>query len=177
MSTSTFTAGRERSASRWPLERVVLVLPVLYTLHCLEEFTRFLDFCRRHAIHLPLAGQAQLFVAMLALLAVILGASLLARRARGPGDLRLAVWFVVFAMMYSHALLNVVGVVWAHEYAPGAVIAGALYLPYGVYVCRRAWREGWLSATRLVSLAALGAGTYVGMVVATLALGRALGGT
>ena len=149
-----------------------LLLPVLYTLHCAEEFTRFLDFGRRHGIALPLHGQTQLFGAMLALLSVILGASLLAQRSAAPGDRRLQAWFVVFAMMYSHALVNVGGAFWLREYAPGAIVAGGLYLPYGVYVTIRVLREGWLSPRRLVALAVLGAGSYVAMVAATLALAR-----
>ena len=109
--------------------RLTLLLPVLYTLHCSEELTRFLDFGRRHGIALPLHSQTQLFGAMLALLAVILGASLMAQRAAAHADWRVQIWFVVFAMMYAHALVNVGGAFLVHEYAPGAIVAGALYLP------------------------------------------------
>jgi hypothetical protein len=157
--------------ARAGLLRLALLLPVLYTLHCGEEFTRFLAFGRRHGIALPLHSQTQLFGAMLALLAIILGASLLAQRAAAPGDWRLQLWFLVLAMMYSHALVNVLGAFWLHEYAPGAIVAGVLYLPYGVYVTARVLREGWLSPGRLAALAVLGAGSYVGLVAATLASG------
>jgi hypothetical protein len=170
-------ADAATTPARWPFPRLALGLPLVYSLHCLEEYTSFLDFARRHGITLPLANQTQLLAAMLALLAIIGGAALVATRATRPGDVRLLPWAVVFAMMYSHALVNVAGVALVGEYAPGAFVAGLVYLPFGIYMARRAWRERWLSGPWLVGVALAGAAGYVAMVAATLALGRAGGGS
>jgi hypothetical protein len=109
---------------------------------------------------------------MVSLELVILAASLLARRALVLDDSRLTVWYVVFASMYSHALLNVFGAVWLGVYAPGAIVAGTLYLPFGIYMAIRARREGWLSRGRLALVTAGGMALYVLLVIATLALGQ-----
>jgi hypothetical protein len=156
--------------------RLPLWLPLFFLLHCIEELPTFISFGDRHGIILPPANGFQLVLAMLGFLAGIAWVSWRAVNAEGPGDRRMTVWLVLFAAVILHALLNVVGSLALREYAPGAFVAGLIYLPYGVVVFRRALREGWLSPARLAAVFAGGLVFYVGLAALLIVAGRALRG-
>jgi hypothetical protein len=153
-----------------------LVLPVVFALHCIEEFPTFISFGDSHGIILPPSNSLELIAAMAGFLLVIAVLSLLAHRAQAPGDWRMTLWMVFFAAIFLHAVLNVGGSLWLREYASGAVVSACLYLPGGIYLFRRALREGWLSPLRLGVIMGLGLVLYAGLAVGLIAAGKAIRG-
>lgn len=153
------------------IPQLPLVLPILFIVHCLEELPTFISFADRHGLILPPSNPRQLAAAMVAFLLVIAWVSLRASQARAPGDRRMVVWFVMFAAMMIHAMVNVTGGLALQEYAPGAYVAGLLYLPYGAYTLVRSLREGWLSLPGLAAVAALGLLLYTVLAAALLVIG------
>src|SRR5262249_31799277 len=156
--------------------RLPLALPVLFTVHCLEEFPNFISYGDRHGIILPPSNGIELALAMLGFVAAIAWVSARAVNASGPGDRRMTVWFVFAAAMFFHALLNVGGSFALREYAPGAYVAGIIYLPFGLYVGWRALREGWLTPVRLLGVLGLGLAFYGALIVVLLTAGHAIRG-
>ena len=133
-----------------------LLLPVVFALHCIDEFPTFISFGDSHGIILPPSNPLELVAAMVGFLVVIAVLSLLAYRAPGPGHWRMTLWMVFFAAILVHSVLNVAGSLWLREYVPGTVVAAGLYLPGGVYVLRRAVREGWILASGSARSSVLG---------------------
>jgi hypothetical protein len=156
--------------------RLPLVLPVLFTIHCIEELPNFIAYGDRHGIILPPSNALELALAMLGFLVVIAWVSARAVNATGPGDHRMTAWLVLFAAVMLHAALNVGASLLMREYAPGALVAGLLYLPFGIYVSWRALGEGWLTGVRLAGVFGLGLIFYVGLCAVLLATGHAIRG-
>jgi hypothetical protein len=113
---------------------VLLLAPVIFVCHFLEEGPGFVDWFNAHVargITEPLFWQVNL-TALVTTIAVV------ALEWFAPSPLSavaLVAWFSF--LMLANAVLHVVGALVDRAYVPGLVTAIVLYLPFGIWLVRR----------------------------------------
>ncbi|MFN2384904.1 MAG: HXXEE domain-containing protein [Thermoanaerobaculia bacterium] len=121
-----------------PLRRLVLLSPVVFTLHALEEFPGFVAWFNS-LVPRGITRRAFLAVNAVALAITLCVALLIAARPGPAPALLLAAW--VGFLMLANGLLHLVGTIALARYAPGVVTGTLLYLPYGAILLRKIVRE------------------------------------
>ena len=134
------------------LDRALLLAPVVFVAHVLEESPGFVPWFNAHVTR---GITADLFwtVNATALLITVL-ATAAARTARSMAAIVLVVAWLSFLML-TNAAFHVTGAVVDGGYVPGLVTAVLLYVPYCAWVARalvgsRAVSPGLLAATAIV---------------------------
>ena len=136
------------------LRKLVLVAPVLFILHVVEEAPGFVAWFNGLV---PRGITQNLFLAVnaAALTITILIALLVAASPDPASGLVLAAW--VGFLMLANGMLHIVGTIAHARYCPGVVTGTLLYLPYGVLLLRRIVRDLQVSPVAVLGVAALGA--------------------
>jgi len=136
------------------LRKLVLVAPVLFILHVVEEAPGFVAWFNSLV---PRGITQNLFLAVnaAALTITILIALLVAASPDPASGLVLAAW--VGFLMLANGMLHIVGTIAHARYCPGVVTGTLLYLPYGVLLLRRIVRDLQVSPVAVLGVAALGA--------------------
>ena len=136
------------------LRKLVLLAPLVFILHVLEEAPGFVAWFNS----LVARGINQnLFLMVNAVaLAVTVVIVLLVAASRDPASsLVLAAW--VGFLLLANGVLHLVGTIAHARYCPGVVTGTLLYLPYGTLLLRTIVREFGLRPGVVLGAAALGA--------------------
>jgi len=136
------------------LRRVVLIAPLVFILHVMEEAPGFVAWFNSLV---PRGITQELFLSVnaAALTITVLIALAVAASPSGTTGLALAAW--VGFLMLANGLFHVVGTVAHGRYCPGVVTGTLLYLPYGVLLLRRMVRDLELRPRMVLGAGALGA--------------------
>jgi len=136
------------------LRKLVLVAPVLFILHVVEEAPGFVAWFNG-LVPRGITQNLFLTVNAAALTITILIALLVAASPDPASGLVLAAW--VGFLMLANGMLHIVGTIAHARYCPGVVTGTLLYLPYGVLLLRRIVRDLQVSPVAVLGVAALGA--------------------
>lgn len=153
------------------------LVPLLLTLHNLEEAVFMKGFLARFADRIPLLPPVTYGQFLLALAVVTLAPYAFA--ASGPLERRSRAFLLVLGtqmVVLVNVAAHVAAAVWARGYAPGLVTALLVNLPFSVFLFRRALRGAWVKPRDLAWLLAAallvhGPGLVGLMVLAGWALG------
>jgi hypothetical protein len=133
---------------------VLLLAPVIFVCHFLEEAPGFVDWFNAHVargITEPLFWQVNLTA-----LAITIAVVALEWVSPTPvSAVALVAWFSF--LMLANALLHVAGALHDRAYVPGLVTAVVLYLPFGVWLVRRILHTRRLHGGTVAMAAVLGA--------------------
>lgn len=136
------------------LRLVLLMAPLVFTLHFLEEGA---DFVQWFNARVPEGITEPLFWSVnFTALGITLGIVLLEWVAPSTASTALAVAWLSFLML-ANSIFHVAGALKDGGYVPGLVTALTLYLPFYGWFIARVLRLGRLSLGRVVIAAALGA--------------------
>jgi hypothetical protein len=152
-----------REPSRRPAllgrRRLLWLVPLLLTLHGLEEAVFMPGFLERLAGRMPsfLSGLLPELTLpqLLAALALITVAPYLFA-ASGPLERRSRAFFLVLGtqmLVLVNVAAHLAGAVWMRGYVPGLVTALLVNLPFSIYLFRRALRGGWVRSREMAWLA------------------------
>jgi hypothetical protein len=136
-----------------PLRKLVLLAPLVFVLHVLEEAPGFVAWFNRLV---PRGITESTFFSVNAaglLITLVLVALVAASHDRASG-LALAAW--VGFLFLANGLLHLVGTIVHGRYAPGVVTGTLLYLPYGTLLLRSIARDLALDRRAVFAAAALG---------------------
>jgi hypothetical protein len=136
------------------LRRLVLLAPVVFILHVIEEAPGFVAWFNSLV---PRGITQSLFLEVNAVaLTVTVFAALLVVTSPGPASgLVLAAW--VGFLMLANGLLHFVGTIAHARYSPGLATGTLLYLPYGALVLRGIVRDLKVKPAAVLAVAAIGA--------------------
>ena len=129
------------------------LVPLLLTLHNLEEAVFMKGFLDRFAARIPILPAVTYGQFLLALAVVTLAPYAFA--ASGPLERRSRAFFLTLGtqmVVLVNVLAHVAVAVWARGYAPGLVTALLVNLPFSVFFFRRAWRGSWVTLRDLAWL-------------------------
>ena len=132
--------------------KVVLLAPIAYVLHILEEAPSFVAWTRLYpGWFSPTLSQTAYVVVNAVYMLLVVGAVLLCAR-RSAVTLGLA----AILFLFSNAVFHIAFTVLSGTYSPGTVTALLLYVPltFATFYC--AGREGLLSVRRVLGAAFLG---------------------
>jgi hypothetical protein len=149
------TARRPRRPALLGRRRLLWLVPLLLTLHNLEEAFFMPGFLGRLAGRMPAFLPEVTLPQLLVALAVVTVAPYLFA-ASGPLDRRSRASFLVLGtqmVVLSNVAAHLAGAVWMRGYVPGLVTALLVNLPFSVYVFRRALRGGWVRSREMAWLA------------------------
>jgi hypothetical protein len=136
------------------LRKLVLVAPVVFILHVLEEAPGFVAWFNG-LVPRGISQSLFLTVNAVALTITVLIAILVAASPEPTSGLLLAAW--VGFLMLANGLLHLVGTIAHSRYSPGVVTGTLLYLPYGLLLLRKIVRDLQLRPLVVLGTAALGA--------------------
>jgi hypothetical protein len=136
------------------LRKLVLIAPVIFILHVLEEAPGFVAWFNG-LVPRGISQSLFLTVNAVALIITVLIAILVAASPEPASGLVLAAW--VGFLMLANGLFHLVGTVAHSRYCPGVVTGTLLYLPYGALLLRKIVRDLQLRPRVVVGTAALGA--------------------
>jgi hypothetical protein len=136
------------------LRTLVLVAPLLFILHVVEEAPGFVAWFNGLV---PRGITQELFLAVnTGALLITLAVVLLVVTSPGPASgLALAAW--IGFLMLANGAFHLAATAAHERYAPGVVTGTLLYLPYGVLVLRRVVRDLKVPAAAVVGSALAGA--------------------
>lgn len=129
------------------------LVPLLLTLHNLEEAVFMKGFLGRFADRIPILPTVTYGQLLLALAVVTLAPYAFA--ASGPLERRSRAFFLTLGtqmVVLLNVLAHVAVAVWARGYAPGLVTALLVNLPFSIFLFRRAWRGSWVTLRDLAWL-------------------------
>lgn len=139
-----------------PLRKLVLIAPVVFILHVLEEAPGFVAWFNSLV---PRGITQSLFLtvnavalAITVIIVIFVATSLEIDPATG---LVLAAW--VGFLMLANALVHIAGTAAHARYSPGVVTGTLLYVPYGVLLLRGIVREVRLHPIAVLGAAVVGA--------------------
>jgi hypothetical protein len=136
------------------LRRLVLIAPVIFILHVLEEAPGFVAWFNS-LVPRGITQSLFLTVNAVALVITVLTALLVSASPEPASGLVLAAW--VGFLMLANGVLHVVGTIALARYSPGVVTGTFLYFPYGVLLLRRIVRDLEVRPAAVFASAALGA--------------------
>jgi hypothetical protein len=136
------------------LRKLVLIAPVVFILHVLEEAPGFVAWFNG-LVPRGISQSLFLTVNAVALTITVLIAILVAASPEPTSGLLLAAW--VGFLMLANGLLHLVGTIAHSRYSPGVVTGTLLYLPYGLLLLRKIVRDLQLRPLVVLGTAALGA--------------------
>jgi hypothetical protein len=143
--------GRITPAER--LGRGLLLAPVIFVAHFVEESHRFVPWFNAHAS--PDITESSFWAVNLMGLAITLVIVAAYLGSRSPGAVLAAAAWIGFLML-ANGLFHVTGAVVDRAYVPGLVTAALLYLPYCGWVAREVVRGGLVSRGSAALAAVLG---------------------
>lgn len=129
------------------------LVPLLLTLHNLEEAVFMQGFLGRFAERIPILPTVTYGQFLLALAVVTLAPYAFA--ASGPLERRSRAFLLVLAtqmVVLVNVAAHVAAAVWARGYAPGLVTALLVNLPFSLFLFRRALRGAWVKPRDLAWL-------------------------
>jgi hypothetical protein len=137
---------------RVTFRRLVLVAPVVYGLHILEEAPRFVTWTRLYPSWFTPTLSNSVFAVTNAvyMVLVIIAVTLCAYRSA------VTLGLAVVAFLFSNALFHIGFTIVSGVYSPGTVTAILLYLPLTFASVDCARREGLLSRRRVLTALVLG---------------------
>jgi len=134
------------------VHRLFWIAAFAFALHNAEEafgITSLYPEPLRTALEPVSASGVQRALVVVTVLPVALALSV----SRGvPGHWSLWLLLLLQATLAINAVAHVVFAFLAEGHAPGVVTAVLLNLPLAFYILRRAWKEGWVSASALWAL-------------------------
>jgi hypothetical protein len=135
------------------LRKLVLLAPLIFILHVLEEAPGFVEWFNS-LVPRGISQDVFLTVNAIALTVTVAIALLVAASPDPVSGLLLAAW--VGFLMLANGVLHLVGTIAHARYGPGVVTGTLLYLPYGVLLLRKIVRDLDLSPGVVFGAAALG---------------------
>jgi hypothetical protein len=135
------------------LRKLVLLAPLIFILHVLEEAPGFVVWFNS-LVPRGISQDLFLTVNAVALIVTVVIALLVAGSSDAASGLLLAAW--VGFLMLANGVLHLVGTIAHGRYSPGVVTGTLLYLPYGVLLLRKIARDLELSPGVIFGAAALG---------------------
>ncbi|MGH9368029.1 MAG: HXXEE domain-containing protein [Thermoanaerobaculia bacterium] len=136
------------------LRKLVLIAPVVFILHVLEEAPAFVAWFNS-LVPRGITQSLLLTVNAVALTITLFLAVVVATSSDAASGLLLAAW--VGFLMLANGLFHLVGTIVHGRYCPGVVTGALLYLPFGVLLLRRIIRDLKLQPLLVVAAAAVGA--------------------
>lgn len=122
------------------------LVPLLLTLHNLEEAVFMKGFLDRFAARIPILPTVTYGQFLLALAVVTLAPYAFA--ASGPLERRSRAFFLTLGtqmVVLLNVLSHVATAIYVRGYEPGLVTALLVNLPFSVFLFRRAWRGSWVT--------------------------------
>jgi hypothetical protein len=136
------------------LPRILLLAPLIFICHFLEEAPSFVKWFNAHVtggITLELFWMVNL--SGLAITVMVIGMYWFAR---SGFSLSLVVAWLSF-LMFANALLHIAGSIVDKSYVPGVITALLLYLPYYFYVMTKVFKTSQIHVSLIFGAAVLGA--------------------
>jgi hypothetical protein len=146
-------ASRTADASVERIGQALLLAPLVFVVHFLEESPRFVPWFNAH-VSRGITQDLFWTVNLTALVVTVLAAAA-GRWAPSRGSLLLVVGWLSFLML-TNAVFHVTGTIADRAYVPGLVTALVLYLPYCAWLAVRIVRSGRLSTREIAAAAVLG---------------------
>jgi hypothetical protein len=142
--------SRVFSQSRPELRHVLLLAPLIFVGHFLEEGTAFVDWFNSHVAR---GITADLFWTVnVTALVITMGVVVLEWLSRNEASAAVAVAWFSFLML-ANALLHITGAIADGGYVPGLVTAAILYIPFGGWLMIRVVRDKRLPVAVVAGLA------------------------
>jgi hypothetical protein len=133
---------------------VLLLAPVIFICHFLEEAPGFVDWFNAHVAR----GITELLFWQVNLTALVITIAVVALEWLTPSTFSAVAVVTWFSFLFlANALLHVVGALHDRAYVPGLVTAVALYVPFGVWLIRRILQTRRLHGGTVAVAAVLGA--------------------
>ena len=130
----------------------VLLTPLAYSIHLMEEGPRFIVWAQRFPTWFsPHITQAVFYTTNAVYMACLLVLVALCVRLD-----HVTAGLTIIIFLLSNALFHIIFTVTTGIYSPGVITSLLIYLPLGCVALYSAQRECLLSSTRLVSASALG---------------------
>jgi hypothetical protein len=136
------------------LRKLVLVAPVLFILHVMEEAPSFVTWFNS-LVPRGITQNLFLTVNAAALAITVLVVLLVAASPDSGSGLVLAAW--IGFLMLANGIFHLVGTIAHARYCPGVVTGTLLYLPYGALLLRRIVRDLGVHPVAVLGMAVLGA--------------------
>jgi hypothetical protein len=137
-----------------PLRKLVLLAPLVFVVHVLEEAPGFVAWFNR-LVPRGITQGTFLAVNVTGLVTTVVLVVLVAASRDPVSGLGLAAW--VGFLFLANGFLHLVGTIAHARYSPGVVTGTLLYLPYGTLLLRSIARD--IALERRVVLAAAGLGS------------------
>jgi Flp pilus assembly protein TadB len=133
---------------------VLLLAPVIFVCHFLEEAPGFVDWFNAHVAR----GITEPLFRQVNLTALVITIAVVALEWLTPSTFSAVAVVAWFSFLFlANALLHVVGALHDRAYVPGLVTAVALYVPFGVWLIRRMLQTRRLHGGTVATAAVLGA--------------------
>ena len=136
------------------IRKLVLVAPVLFILHVVEEAPGFVAWFNS-LVPRGITQNTFFAVNAVAFTITILVVLLVEVSPAPASGLLLAAW--IGFLMPANSVLHIVGTIAHTRYCPGVVTGTLLYLPYGVLLLRRIGQDLRVPSVAVLGVAALGA--------------------
>lgn len=151
------------------INRTLWLVPVFFTVHNMEEYFNF-PLVMRSLSHFPgfsAMSKAQMLYAIIFLTVLVVLFTYLGTKIKKNNN-GIFIISVILSAILANAFLHTAVSIWFGEYMPGVISAVVLFVPFSVYLLRRAVREGYLSTKKLTYAFLLGLGLHFPLVQAAL---------